>query len=720
MTSQILHTKKVSLPLSYVIFTISGVIFIAYAYISNQQLNPFNTLEKLYQQEQIQTLDHWTVRAQICSKHTLSSCQDVLTRDDVSLINQTATSDIIKQLNQHPDGPSAARFNLYLTHTFTFSQLAWIRNHSQSHLVIPSFAAQNIRTFEPEQSPWQLASNSDLNIPITESIIAKKRLTLQVMLSPQAKVFGGYNIPPAVVPWNLAQLYGDLDQRRYFSSYLHRARNIILPLVISALMIILNHSLITQLLSYIAVVLAGRTFLATLYELFPSHQYWIVPLLIMLLALSPLCLARMLGYMVHFRPRWPTVLGLGALSCSIHFPLYYFLGLNLTNLSNYSDTFSTFIGFAIALAGTAFPRIWQKPRSESPEITTSSETAQKHALALAAVMLGVIFLAHLNTLLPQPLISLFISVWGVELLLPALFFITLVHIGSIVNTIRKVSTIVKAKAKVDRDIEISKELQSSILPKKKHQDDDFSWHAFYFPASHLAGDWFDLRRITTKNQKSILLGCIVDVTGHGISSAMMTSNIASHWGLWCLALEGTHLPDDLNEREQLLATAPRQIHRGLIGLRYNLGCSMAVVMYDPASRELTYLTAGHPGVLVCQGNSFQYLTSRGTRPGIPNSRDVWNASSVTLDQRQNHQIILYTDGVVKEDTAVPVWLKQIRRKSSKAQRSPIYYITSQLRASRRYGRKNPEEEDDLTLLIIEVKAPKLANTDLEEEYHQAS
>ncbi|MCY4380575.1 MAG: SpoIIE family protein phosphatase, partial [Proteobacteria bacterium] len=295
---------------------------------------------------------------------------------------------------------------------------------------------------------------------------------------------------------------------------------------------------------------------------------------------------------------------------------------------------------------------------------------------------------------------------------PSLVFVALINIGSVVNTIKKVSGIIKEKTKIDRDIEIGKELQSGILPQKKFRHQHFSWHAFYYPASHLAGDWFDLQEVTSKDKRHVLLACIVDVTGHGISSAMMTSNIASHWGLWSESLQDIEFGQDHETRNDILRVAPHQIHRGLVGLRYNLGCSMAVIMYEPATALLTYLTAGHPGIMLSSGSGdstrFQYLTSVGTRPGITNGVYSWQAKTIELDNTPK-TIALFTDGIVEEKLTVPTWLKHVKRKAKKGQKTPTYFMLSQLRKNRKLFLAHPDKEDDLTLLVINLSKPESAS-----------
>lgn len=722
MTSHSFIPQPIPTLLSYSLFAAAATVFIGYAYLTVPQLDTDSIKEKMIKQEKVHPLNLWSLSVTRCLKGSPSTCQEELTMENFAINHRASAQALLQKLHRHPRAPQTAKYKISLSYKLPFSTLAWLKENPYAFFVAPSFSGSNLRMTEPTVHPWRVHHRADYIISLDEKILNTHNLTLQIVLHPDAETFGSVLMPPALVQWDTVQEYADLDQKKSFVAYMHRPRNIIMALIIATLVLVLNHSFLSLLLSYIAVILACRTLLSTLYENVGwQYQELIAIPLIFLISINFVFLIRIILYLMNRPLKARTVALSCALATAINLMLFYPLqhAQSLFYVALYNDSISTALGFLLALIGAVFPSTFcQPPHPE--DLSTSSLAAQRRSILLTCVLLGLISASSLPRTLgfesPYPTS---LHAWFSQLLVPALFCIILVRLGSIVNTIKKVSLIVKAKTEIDRDIEIGKELQSGILPEKKHKTSSFCWHAFYYPASHLAGDWFDLREITSKDGRALLLGCVVDVTGHGISSAMMTSNIASHWGLWCLSLQNSEITDDHEERQQLLSTAPRQIHRGLIGLRYNLGCSMAVIMYEPESHLLTYLTAGHPGIIVTEGTNFSYLTSRGTRPGTSAHHDLWTARSLVLPQK-SQQIILYTDGIVKEGTAIPVWLKQIRRKSSEEQRSPTHYITSQLRSSRREARRNPGKEDDLTLLIIKITGPESADKTHDEEWQRVS
>ena len=101
-------------------------------------------------------------------------------------------------------------------------------------------------------------------------------------------------------------------------------------------------------------------------------------------------------------------------------------------------------------------------------------------------------------------------------------------------------------------------------------------------------------------------------------------------------------------------------------------------MFEPESKKLTYLTAGHPGIILGSESKFEYLTTTGTRPGIKTEHSAWDVGNKTLEPTVD-QIILYTDGIVELNKSVPVWLKHVRRDANKTNKTITSYFTSQLR-----------------------------------------
>jgi hypothetical protein len=685
------------------VFIIVAIMFVILVNTQRSQLDPALKIKTLEQTGKIIKLDTWNVSFESCQGKNFTSCEHVGNDSyEIKFPAPEKLTRITKDLSENIGSPVN---KAYMDISLDFTTMAWIRSQKGTvNLVIPQFLATAVKTTHPVPKQLNQAFAHDIVVNFHKNELERGFIRLEVYIYQNEYWFGPDTFPPALATYVGTGHYADIDQLIKTTSHLNRMMLVLIPLLITAMALIIDHSAGLMFLSLYTASFSIRSVIAMMIEFSPGDL--ISTILIFVLAfvygLSCALLVRFAIHMSEIKLRALYTLFISILAGAVCLVTYSLdeSGQNIVSMDMWVDA----IGSGISCLILLFAII--KISTGKWKITSTQINASKRVkifvLATASVFLFISFYANTKGLLTYYTEGTkdFLS-WADYILIPGLLFSTFLNIGSIVNTIERVSSIVKEKTRIDRDLEIGKELQSGILPDKKAKGIGWSWHAFYYPAAHLAGDWFDLREIKFKDGKTALIACVVDVTGHGISSAMMTSNIASHWSLWCDSVSEINYPSTQAELDGVISTAPSQIHRGLVGLRYNLGCSMAVSMFEPKTRNFTYLTAGHPGIIIGSDSTFEYLTTIGTRPGVKTSNSQWEVSNKTLGDDVN-QIILYSDGIVEIDRSVPVWLKHIRRDAKKSKNSITSYFTSQLRKNRKTYLNNPDIEDDLTLLIIKI------------------
>ena len=696
-----------------------------FATIVSKQLSVQRKINTLKSSDRIITLKHWDVVIDSCFDYKKNNCSEAdLVINNAMINDREKSSHWLKKVSDIYSGDKAKKPIFYvvnLNHKLSFRALSWLKSNKQSSLVMPELVGTNVQMISPVTTAFMVSSMSDFKVTLPESLQKTSEIKMKLLVGAKQKWFGLNNLDPALVHWQFVDQYANIDQLTQVVYFLQRASLVIFPLIISALSLILDHVKVILGLSLLSVIYSSRVLAATLYENSGYElQSFLGFIILILYALSPIFLVRlaMIMFSIRIKLSYQIIAAFLLIFLNLAFNFLDNSKLYLEKAHFLNDMGGTLAALFVCfyclidkyrykLSNGSMLSVENANQSDAKDKTDYNANIDKKDKYKNLILSTFIFAAAFGAYTWDYISYLYdfdnvVQSWIHQLFIPSLFVLALFNIGSIVNTIKRVSKIVQEKTKIDRDIEIGKELQSGILPDKKYTSDLYKWHAFYYPASHLAGDWFDLRQVTTANHKNLFLGCIVDVTGHGISSAMMTSNIASHWGLWCNSVSDLHLQDSQDDYHSFIESVPYQIHRGLIGLRYNLGCSMAVLMYESTTRLLVYLTAGHPGIILAKGNQFEYLSSVGTRPGITNGVCKWTAKSKVLDN-EDYIVSMFTDGLVKEHLAVPTWLKHIRRNSKKANKSPTYYLTSQLRENRKLFLKNPEKEDDLTLLVINIQ-----------------
>jgi serine phosphatase RsbU (regulator of sigma subunit) len=300
--------------------------------------------------------------------------------------------------------------------------------------------------------------------------------------------------------------------------------------------------------------------------------------------------------------------------------------------------------------------------------------------------------------------------WKNMLLMPSLMTAALLEVGSTAKKMLTFGRDMATKALIEQELNVGREVQARMLPSLRATTSSWHWRAMYLPAEALAGDWFDIRELSFADGRTLLAVCVADVTGHGVGSSLATSVICSHWGLWCTRLQASGFPETPDAKQQELKRAPFGIHLGLKALRENENCTAIFALFDPTRNEITFSSAGHPGILVIGQKSFRYFTTQGERLGGDVMGDIiWNAKTETLSG--DELIVLYSDGVVPLRATVSSWAAQIKRKviAGLANR-PELMLVNQLRTNKHGFVDAPDLKDDMTLVMVRRNAQEAAQT----------
>ena len=93
------------------------------------------------------------------------------------------------------------------------------------------------------------------------------------------------------------------------------------------------------------------------------------------------------------------------------------------------------------------------------------------------------------------------------------------QVANLIEIKEKENTINQAKKRLDREIQKAKKLHEKSLPTNISSVDGLNIYAFYQPATEIGGDFYNFIKIN--NNK--LLFYLIDITGHGLDAALMSS-----------------------------------------------------------------------------------------------------------------------------------------------------------------------------------------------------
>jgi sigma-B regulation protein RsbU (phosphoserine phosphatase) len=191
------------------------------------------------------------------------------------------------------------------------------------------------------------------------------------------------------------------------------------------------------------------------------------------------------------------------------------------------------------------------------------------------------------------------------------------------------------KVTMKRDLEIAREIQSWLVPSHPPEvpgaDIAFSTR----PQNSVAGDYYDAFYPNAEaGNGSKLLVVIADVAGKSVPAALLMATLQA--SLRTIAGEGAPLAD-LVARLNRYACA-----HSLDGRRFT---TAVLAEYDPPSRHLAYVNAGHNAPILRRANGTLEKLDRGGLPLGIQSAVVYETAA--LDLQPGDALIFFTDGVVE-------------------------------------------------------------------------
>lgn len=188
----------------------------------------------------------------------------------------------------------------------------------------------------------------------------------------------------------------------------------------------------------------------------------------------------------------------------------------------------------------------------------------------------------------------------------------------------------EAKARIDKELEVSRQIQISALPKELKGQQNFDICATMFTAKEVGGDFYDYYPLDNGN----LTFLIADVSGKGIPAAMFMMRAKTE--LKDRAETGMELSSVVTEANNALCEGN---DAGMFVTAW-LGC------LDSKTGIVSFINAGHnPPIIYHKDKGFEYLRTKaslvlGALPDI-------KYSSQTVKLEEGDIIFLYTDGVTE-------------------------------------------------------------------------
>src|SRR5438552_13585755 len=133
------------------------------------------------------------------------------------------------------------------------------------------------------------------------------------------------------------------------------------------------------------------------------------------------------------------------------------------------------------------------------------------------------------------------------------------------------------RERLTRELEIAREVQEHLFPQRLPSVPDLDYCGRCRPAREVGGDYYDFLQLP-QGRLGIAIG---DVSGKGIGAALMMASLEA--SLRALASVGHDLAE-------LMTRVNSLVHDASSANRY---ATLFYAQYDPRSRHLSYVNAGH-------------------------------------------------------------------------------------------------------------------------------
>jgi phosphoserine phosphatase RsbU/P len=240
---------------------------------------------------------------------------------------------------------------------------------------------------------------------------------------------------------------------------------------------------------------------------------------------------------------------------------------------------------------------------------------------------------------------------------------------------------------IRKELELAARMQKMLIPDNNQmpKNPKFVVHGFYYPHFEVGGDYYDCIKLS-----EVKTGfCIADVSGKGMSAAMLMSNFQANFRA---------LFTDEIELESLIKKLNSIVIKNAAGEKF---ITFFVARYDHSTGILEYLNAAHnPPVLYnTVTREIQHLQPSCVGIGMIDEMPHLETTEITISEYS--KIVCYTDGLseLKGDDGKDIGTKVIIRNIS----NDIPVEKNMVAMIKELGLpdNNPSTFDDVSILVAD-------------------
>jgi sigma-B regulation protein RsbU (phosphoserine phosphatase) len=250
---------------------------------------------------------------------------------------------------------------------------------------------------------------------------------------------------------------------------------------------------------------------------------------------------------------------------------------------------------------------------------------------------------------------------------------------------------VAQRARMDREIEIAREVQEGLFPQEMPKVHGLEYAGYCRPARGVGGDYYDFVE-APGGGLGIAIG---DVSGKGIPAALLMASLRA--ALRAQTFDGA--PD----LARLVARLNRLIYEASGANRY---ATFFYATFDPATRRLDYVNAGHNAPFLFRGAGGEAVRLEGGGPVVGLLPEA-GYETQTIDLRPGDLLVAYTDGISEAlNAAVEEWGEERLAEAVRSRGDgcePQALMRTLMEGADAFAAGAPQH-DDMTVVVARVVA----------------
>lgn len=234
---------------------------------------------------------------------------------------------------------------------------------------------------------------------------------------------------------------------------------------------------------------------------------------------------------------------------------------------------------------------------------------------------------------------------------------------------------------IQKELEIARRIQLSILPNEFPASASFRVAARYLPMTSVAGDFYDF--LLADDQHAGIL--VADVSGHGVPAALIASMVK---------LAAAAQSANVMRPSELL----HGMNTALCGNTQSQFVTAAYVYLSAATSEFRYAAAAHPAMLLLRNGEVISIAENGLMLG---AFSFATYTTISHPLQPGDRLLLYTDGILEAANAADEEFGDYRLAALLQQTANLSHIETADRIITTIQQWAVSQNDDLTVLVCD-------------------